>query len=47
MQLRLAVVSNFIKDYSLHLDNKKSINELSNNSYSNEIIDTDDITDQF
>ena len=41
-----AVVSN-IKDYSLHLDNKKSINELSNNSYSNEIIDTDDITDQF
>ena len=41
-----AVVSN-IKDYSLHLDNKRSINELSNNSYSNEIIDTDDITDQF
>ena len=41
-----AVISN-IKDYSLHLDNKKSINELSNNFYSNDIIDTDDITDQF
>ena len=41
-----AVVSN-IKDYSFHLDNKKSVNELSNDFYSNEIIDTDDITDQF
>ena len=43
---RSAVVSN-IKDYSFHLDNKKSTNELSNDFYSSEIIDTDDITDQF